>query len=63
MTMVYNTQNYWVFGLSIVWYFREYNVSETASVSDTSCSLEYQTMEKSKNPVILWLKSVFKLKK
>jgi hypothetical protein len=35
LTMVYNTQNYWVFWtFSIVWYSREHDVSETESVSD-----------------------------
>jgi hypothetical protein len=42
---------FWTF--SIVWYSREHDVSETGCVSETSCSLEYQTMEKFKNPVIL----------
>jgi hypothetical protein len=33
--------------------------TETDPVSETSCSLEYQTMEKSKNPVILWSIKMF----
>jgi hypothetical protein len=51
LTMVYNTQNYWVFWtFSIVWYSSEHDVSETECVSETSCSLEYQTMEKVQKP-------------
>jgi hypothetical protein len=55
--MVYNTQNYWVFGLfpssGILenTMFRKLDLipfSGKGPVSETSCSLEYQTMEKSK---------------
>jgi hypothetical protein len=48
--MVYNTElvGFWTF--SIIWYSREHGVSETDSVSETSCSLEYQTMEKVQKP-------------
>jgi hypothetical protein len=46
-----STQNYRVSRLfSIVWYSREHDVSETDPVSETSCSLEYQTMEKVPKP-------------
>jgi hypothetical protein len=51
--MVYNTQNYWGFGLlpssGILenTKFRKLDLrTETDPVSETSCSLEYQTMEK-----------------
>jgi hypothetical protein len=40
--MVYNTQNYWVFGLcpsSGILETRKHDVSETGSVSETSCFL------------------------
>jgi hypothetical protein len=65
LTMVYNTEllGFWTF--SIVWYSREHDVSETGCVSvlrwrwgrthsETSCSLEYQTMEKVQKPSNLW---------
>jgi hypothetical protein len=70
--MVYNTQNYWVFGpfpssgiLENMTFWKldlfpssgEGGGEDTYSldpVSETSCSLEYQTMEKvPKKPVIL----------
>jgi hypothetical protein len=33
--MVYNTQNLGFWTLSIIWYFKEHNVSETGSVSSS----------------------------
>jgi hypothetical protein len=55
--MVYNTQNYCVIGLFLSsgilenTTFRKLDVfPETDPVSETSCSLEYQTMEKVQNP-------------
>jgi hypothetical protein len=39
---------FWPF--SIVWYSREHDILETDPVSETSCSLEYQTMEKVQKP-------------
>jgi hypothetical protein len=62
LTMVYNTQNYWIFGLfpssGILenTAFRKLHLhlrTETDPVSETY-SLEYQMMEKSKNPVIMY---------
>jgi hypothetical protein len=43
---VYHTELLGFWNFSIVWYSRERDVSETDPVSETSCSLEYQTMEK-----------------
>jgi hypothetical protein len=61
LTMVYNTQNYWVFGL---WPNRvgvsPYLRTETNPVSETSCFsfnyLESGWWTKSKNPVILYVR-------
>jgi hypothetical protein len=55
---VYHTQNYWVFGLFPPSGFlgtRKHDVSETGSVSETSCFLVPRIPDdrKSKNPVIL----------
>jgi hypothetical protein len=71
--MVYNTQNYWVFGLfpssGILenTSFRKLDLlphlhlrTETNLVSETPCSLEYQTMEKVQKPSnSVYLRNVF----
>jgi hypothetical protein len=47
LTMVYNTQNYWVFGLcplSAVLKTREHNISETGSISLLRLSGETPTL-------------------
>jgi hypothetical protein len=56
--MVYNTQNYWVFGLipwSGILKNGKHDVSETGSVSKTPCCLFSRILDdgKSPNPVIL----------
>jgi hypothetical protein len=50
MSSVFLTELLGLGTFSIVWYSREHDVSETGSVSETSCSLEYQTMEKFPKP-------------
>jgi hypothetical protein len=56
--MVYNTQNYWVFGLcpsSGILETRKHNVSETGYVSETLCCLVSRIPDnrQSQKPVIL----------
>jgi hypothetical protein len=51
--MVCNTLDYWDFGfwiLSIVRYSKEYNMSQTGSVPEMLCSLEYRTKDKVQKP-------------
>jgi hypothetical protein len=47
--MVYDTQNYWVFGLfSIVWYSREHDVSHS---KDPRCLLPHLHLRTETDPV------------
>jgi hypothetical protein len=48
--MVYNTELLGFWTSSIDWYSREHDVSETDPVSETACSLEYQSMGKVQKP-------------
>jgi hypothetical protein len=51
--MVYNIQNYWVFGLfpsSGIIGIRKHDVSETGSVSETSCFLVLRIPDDAKRP-------------